>query len=159
VASPVKISIRVENGPGSPREGGEAVELEMAVDDDAVGHPSGEGVPDVPQGGRPDLAVVVLVGVRPVARVRSLGRRLRDDCAARGRCDRYPLFEAYDLAGDDRPRPTYAELARRHGLTTIDVTNELAAARREFRRFVVEALRQQCASDEEFESELRGLTG
>ena len=85
--------------------------------------------------------------------------RLRDDCAARGRPDRYPLFEAYDLAGDDRPRPTYAELARRHGLTTIDVTNELAAARREFRRFVVEALRQQCASDEEFESELRGLTG
>jgi DNA-directed RNA polymerase specialized sigma24 family protein len=85
--------------------------------------------------------------------------RLRDDCAARRRPDRYALFEAYDLAGDDRPRPTYAELARRHGLTAIDVTNELAAARREFRRFVVEALRRQCASDEEFESELRGLTG
>src|SRR4030095_13810932 len=66
VASPVKISIRVENGPRPPREGGEAVELEMAVDDVAVGHPSSEGVPDVPQGGRPDLPVVVLVGVRPV---------------------------------------------------------------------------------------------
>jgi DNA-directed RNA polymerase specialized sigma24 family protein len=85
--------------------------------------------------------------------------RLRDACAARGRTDRFALFESYDLAGDDGPRPTYAELARRHGLTTIDVTNELAAARREFRRFVLEALREQCASDEEFDAELRGLTG
>src|ERR1044072_10061047 len=62
VTSPVEISVRVENGPRAPRERGEAVELEMAVDDDAVGHPSGEGSPDVPQGGRPDLPVVVLVG-------------------------------------------------------------------------------------------------
>jgi DNA-directed RNA polymerase specialized sigma24 family protein len=85
--------------------------------------------------------------------------RLRDDCAARGRTDRFPLFEAYDLAGDEQPRPTYAELARRHGLTAVDVTNELAAARREFRRFVLEALREQCASDEDFDAELRGLTG
>jgi hypothetical protein len=85
--------------------------------------------------------------------------RLRDECTARRRHDRFALFEAYDLAGDDAPRPTYAELARRHGLTTIDVTNELAAARREFRRFVIEALRAQCASDEEFDAELRGLTG
>ena len=42
---------------------------------------------------------------------------------------------------------------------TTDVTNELAAARREFRRLVIEALREQCASDEEFEAELRALTG
>ena len=85
--------------------------------------------------------------------------RLREACRGRGRADRFTLFEAYDLAGDDAARPTYAALARRLGLSTIDVTNELAAARREFRRFVVEALRQQCASDEEFENELRGLTG
>ena len=56
-------------------------------------------------------------------------------------------------------RPTYAELARRLGLSPIDVTNELAAARREFRRFVLEALREQCATDEEFDAESRGLTG
>ena len=30
VTASVEISIRVENGPSSPREGGEAVELEMA---------------------------------------------------------------------------------------------------------------------------------
>ena len=55
--------------------------------------------------------------------------------------------------------PTYAELARRLGLSPTDVTNELAAARREFRRLVLEALREQCATDEEFEAESRALTG
>ena len=44
-------------------------------------------------------------------------------------------------------------------VSTIEVTNELAAARREFRRFVLEALREQCATDEEFDAESRGLTG
>ena len=85
--------------------------------------------------------------------------RLRDACVARGRTERFTLFEAYDLAGDETARPTYAELAQRLGLSTIDATNELAAARREFRRLVLEALREQCASDEEFDAELRGLTG
>jgi len=83
--------------------------------------------------------------------------RLRDACAARGRADRFTVFEQYDLAGDDAGRPTYADLARRLGLSTIDVTNELAAARREFRRFVLEALREQCATDEEFDAESRAL--
>ena len=85
--------------------------------------------------------------------------RLRDSCAARGRRDRFAVFEQYDLAADDERRPTYADLARRLGLSTVDVTNELAAARREFRRFVLEALREQCATDEEFEAESRSLTG
>jgi RNA polymerase sigma factor (sigma-70 family) len=83
--------------------------------------------------------------------------RLRDACAARGRVDRFTVFEQYDLAGDEAARPTYADLARRLGLSTIDVTNELAAARREFRRFVLEALREQCATDEEFDAESRAL--
>ena len=68
-------------------------------------------------------------------------------------------FDAYDLAGDEAARPTYAELARRFGLSATDVTNELAAARREFRRLVLDALREQCAGDEEFEAESRALTG
>jgi RNA polymerase sigma factor (sigma-70 family) len=85
--------------------------------------------------------------------------RLRQACAARGRPERFTLFELYDLAAGDAERPTYAELARRLGLSTIDVTNELAAARRDFRRFVLESLREQCATDEEFEAESRGLTG
>src|SRR5262249_29301350 len=57
--------------------------------------------------------------------------RLRAACAGRGRPQRFALFEAYDLAGDETARPTYAELAGRFGVSSADVTNELAAARRE----------------------------
>jgi RNA polymerase sigma factor (sigma-70 family) len=85
--------------------------------------------------------------------------RLRNACAERGRPERFTVFELYDLAGDDIERPTYAELGRRVGRSPADVTNDLAAARREFRRFVLDALREQCATDEEFEAESRALTG
>jgi RNA polymerase sigma factor (sigma-70 family) len=85
--------------------------------------------------------------------------QLREACAARGRPQRFAIFEQYDLAEDEGERPSYAGLARRLGLSVTDVTNELAAARRDFRRFVVAALREQCASDEEFEAERRALTG
>jgi RNA polymerase sigma factor (sigma-70 family) len=85
--------------------------------------------------------------------------RLRAACAARGRPRRFELFEQYDLADENSDRPTYGELARRFGLSATDVTNELAAARREFRRLVLESLREQCASDDEFEAEARALTG
>jgi RNA polymerase sigma factor (sigma-70 family) len=89
----------------------------------------------------------------------SAADRLREACAARGRADRFAVFEQYDLAPEESDRPTYAELARRLGLSPTDVTNELAAARREFRRLVLEALREQCATDEEFDAESRALTG
>jgi DNA-directed RNA polymerase specialized sigma24 family protein len=82
--------------------------------------------------------------------------RLREECARRGRPTRCALFEQYDLAAE---RPTYAALARRFGLSPTDVTNELAAARREFRRLVLDLLREQCATDEEFAAEARALTG
>jgi len=85
--------------------------------------------------------------------------RLRVACAKRGRPERFSLFDAYDLAPDEAARPTYAELARRFGMSAAGVTNELAAARREFRRLVLDALREQCATDEEFEAESRALTG
>jgi DNA-directed RNA polymerase specialized sigma24 family protein len=84
--------------------------------------------------------------------------RLCTACRDRGRTERFSLFEAYDLAAADVDRPTYAALARRHGLSATDVTNELAAARREFRRLVIEALREQCASEAEFEAEVQALT-
>lgn len=85
--------------------------------------------------------------------------RLRAACLERGRADRFAVFEQYDLAPDEGDRPTYAELARRLGLSPAAVTNELAAARREFRRHVLEALREQCATDEEFAAESQALGG
>jgi len=85
--------------------------------------------------------------------------RLRSACAAAGRQHRFAVFELYDLAPADRKRPTYADIARALGVSSADVTNELAAARREFRRFVIDLLREQCATDEEFDAEIRALTG
>jgi RNA polymerase sigma factor (sigma-70 family) len=85
--------------------------------------------------------------------------RLRDACARHGRPQRFTVFERYDLLADDDQRPTYAQLAADLGLTANGVTNELAAARREFRRIVLAVLREQCATDEEFAAEARALTG
>jgi RNA polymerase sigma factor (sigma-70 family) len=85
--------------------------------------------------------------------------RLRAACVRHGRERRFTLFTRYDLIDDDEQRPTYAQLAADLGLTPSSVTNELAAARRDFRRLVLEVLREQCATDEEFAAEVRVLTG
>jgi RNA polymerase sigma factor (sigma-70 family) len=85
--------------------------------------------------------------------------RLRDGCRKEGRQRRLTIFERYDLTGAGARRPTYGEIARALGIAKTDVTNELAAARREFRRLVFHVLREQCATDEEFETERRALVG
>ena len=45
------------------------------------------------------------------------------------------------------------------GIKVTDVTNYLAFARREFRRLLLEQLRELTSSDEEFEAESRTLLG
>jgi RNA polymerase sigma factor (sigma-70 family) len=86
---------------------------------------------------------------------------LRAQCAARGRPRDFELFRRYDLEGGDAPggRPTYGALAAELGTTVTDVTNRLAAARRELRRLVLERLRGICGSDGEFEDEAKVLLG
>jgi RNA polymerase sigma factor (sigma-70 family) len=85
--------------------------------------------------------------------------RLRAACTQQGRSQRFTVFERYDLVSEEDQRPTYAQLAADLGLTATTVTNELAAARREFRRIVLAVLREQCATDEEYAAEARTLTG
>jgi hypothetical protein len=69
-------------------------------------------------------------------------------------------FENYDLdSSDTESRPTYAELADTLGTSVVDLTNQLAFARREFRSIVLELLREMTASDEEFRQEARSLLG
>jgi RNA polymerase sigma-70 factor (ECF subfamily) len=85
--------------------------------------------------------------------------QLRATYAARGREVVFSLFERYDLDDAEPGRPTYADLAREHGLSVTDVTNHLAGARREFRRISLELLRETTASDEEFRREARSLLG
>jgi len=61
---------------------------------------------------------------------------------------------------DDAPeRPTYAELGAELSIPVTDVTNHLSFARREFRRLVLERLRELTATEEEFKSEARAVLG
>jgi len=70
------------------------------------------------------------------------------------------LFERYVLDADDQaPKTSYKALAAEFNLATTDVTNYLALARREFRRIVLEKLRELTATDDEFRREARALLG
>jgi RNA polymerase sigma factor (sigma-70 family) len=87
---------------------------------------------------------------------------LRRQAARRGRSVAFEVFRRYDLEdadADGATRPTYAEVGRALGLPATQVTNHLSAMRREFRGLVLDALREQCASDDEFRAEARALLG
>lgn len=83
---------------------------------------------------------------------------VREDCARRARPLRFALFSRLEIDVPD-PRPSYAELAASFGVDVVTVTNELAAARREFRRALLDRLRALTTSEEEFQDELRALLG
>ena len=80
----------------------------------------------------------------------------RQHCEDRGRTVHFQMFERYDLSDDN---VSYASLAEEFGLDTTTVNNYLAAARRDFRRIVLEKLREITATDEEFRTEARSLLG
>lgn len=70
------------------------------------------------------------------------------------------IFERYVLEADDEaPKLSYKDLAAEFDVSTTDVTNYLALARREFRRIVLEKLRELTATDEEYRREARALLG
>ena len=95
--------------------------------------------------------------------VRALFQRAVDDLRASahaaGRDVMFTVFERYDLADPSGDRPTYAALAHDLGLTPATVTNHLAAMRRQFRRHVLDRLRDLTTSDDEFEAEAKRLLG
>ncbi len=80
-------------------------------------------------------------------------------CRERGRPEAFTVFRRYDLEPDEGERPTYEAIARELGLPVTQVTNHLAAMRREFRREVLDALQAMTASEEEFRAEARDLLG
>jgi DNA-directed RNA polymerase specialized sigma24 family protein len=82
----------------------------------------------------------------------------RQRCFDSGRTVHFQLFERYDLS-DDNPQVSYASLGQEVGLEPATVNNYLAAARRDFRRIVLEKLREITATDEEFRTEARSLLG
>ncbi|WP_437960695.1 hypothetical protein WME76_14280 [Sorangium sp. So ce119] len=84
---------------------------------------------------------------------------LRERCERGGKQLTFRVFERYVLDDDAEDRPTYAALAAELGIKVTDVTNYLAAARREFRGLLLEKLREITGSDAEFEAERRALLG
>src|SRR5271170_4583875 len=85
--------------------------------------------------------------------------RLRGKYIGSGKMIYFHLFERYDLADEEAPTLSYAQLAKEFGLSATDVTNYLASARRQFRQCVLDQLRDMTASEEEFQSEARALLG
>lgn len=88
---------------------------------------------------------------------------LRERCEQSGKQSgkqlSFRVFERYVLDDGPTERPSYAELATELGIKVTDVTNYLAFARREFRRLLLEKLREITGSEEEFEAESRALLG
>ena len=86
---------------------------------------------------------------------------LRGECERRGKQIHFRLFEIYVVTDleEGESRPTYGRLAGRFGINETDVTNYLAYARREFRRILLEKLREMTVSEEEFRREARTLLG
>jgi len=82
----------------------------------------------------------------------------RQRCDESGRTVHFQMFERYDLNDDNRTE-SYASLAKEFGLDAATVNNYLASARRDFRRIVLEKLREITASDDEFRTEARSLLG
>jgi RNA polymerase sigma factor (sigma-70 family) len=84
---------------------------------------------------------------------------LRRECEARNRRVHFQLFERYDLDETGSQQLTYDQLAAEFNLSASNVTNYLAVVRREFRRILLEKLRELTATDEEFHHEARMVLG
>jgi RNA polymerase sigma factor (sigma-70 family) len=80
---------------------------------------------------------------------------LRGHCDASRKQLQFSIFDAYDLAVDEDERPSYANLATRHGIAETAVTNHLAWARRTLRGFVNERLRGVTSGEQELRKEMR----
>jgi DNA-directed RNA polymerase specialized sigma24 family protein len=84
---------------------------------------------------------------------------LEAECRSRGKGAAFDLFGRYDLDPPEAGAPTYAQLAKDFGMSTTEVTNQLAFARRTFRRIVLERLRAITGSDREYRAEVRAILG
>lgn len=82
---------------------------------------------------------------------------LRAHCRDSGKLEHMTIFERYHLQGEDPP--TYAALAAELSISVNDVTNRLAYARRKFRRYVLDVLRDITATEEEYRNEARKVLG
>lgn len=81
---------------------------------------------------------------------------LRELCVVKKKPVHFALFERYDLESSDL---AYADLAAEFGVAVMDVTNYLAWSRREFRRLIMDRIRDITVDDAEFRREARLILG
>jgi len=86
-------------------------------------------------------------------------QQLQAHCQNSGKTIHFEIFERYDLNEDGEDKMTYNKLAADFHLPVTQVTNYLAFARREFRRLLLEKLRELTATEDEFQNEARALFG
>jgi RNA polymerase sigma factor (sigma-70 family) len=85
---------------------------------------------------------------------------LAEHCRTEDKLLAFELFQRYDLGHmSGRESVTYAQLADDLGTSVETVTNHLAYARREFRRIVLERLREITVTDDEYRHEVMTLLG
>lgn len=145
VANALQAERRLKRGGAAAFVSIEAAEIEGRLTSDAL-----SGAPDADAAFQREWIRSVLANA-----VLRLRERYRDA----GRIEQLTLFERYDLADSDDARPTYAELAAEHGIRVTQVTNWLAAVRRDFRAIVLDTIRDLSGSDDEFRADVRDLLG
>ncbi len=82
---------------------------------------------------------------------------LRETLLAMDRALAFELFRAIDLDPENQGRPSYAQFAERHGVSTRRVKSELDYARRTLRKLVFAHIREYNDSEEDAEAEFRFL--
>jgi RNA polymerase sigma-70 factor (ECF subfamily) len=87
----------------------------------------------------------------------SIGR-VRERFVASGKEMRFRAYESFALASDAE-RPSYADIAARHGLTVGEVEKALFLVREEIRQELRAALARSAGSDRELEDEWKRLVG
>jgi len=93
--------------------------------------------------------------------VRSLFALALDDlrtlCESRGKQDQFRMFVRYDIEPEENA--SYATLSEELGLPVTTVTNHLAWARREFRRLLLERLREVTGGESDYRADAKLLLG
>ncbi len=85
--------------------------------------------------------------------------RLGREGEAAGKPYAADLFRRYELEPPEGGRPTYDGLARELGLTLGQVTHGLVWARKRFAALIADEIRDQVASEEDYQAEAKDLFG
>ncbi len=81
-------------------------------------------------------------------------------CEAKNKSVHFEIFRQYDLTANEAgEKISYDMLSAQFDLPVTQITNYLAFTRREFRRIVLEKLREITINDDEFRSEARLVLG